>query len=1055
MTIRMCARSGALFAAVAALLLFTPLGGTAQTSTTASVNGAVVDSGGEPVAGAAVQALHEPSGSRFSTTTRSDGRYNLRNLRVGGPYRIEVSFIGLRSEEEVDINLSLGQDLRLDFQLEDQAVELEGILVTGDRNAIFSAGRTGAGTNVSRDQIDALPSIARSLNDYTRMTPQLTGFGGGQAAAGRSNRYNNIQIDGVAFNDVFGLSSSGVPTLGEPVSLDAIEEFRVNVAPYDVREGGFTGASVNAVTRSGTNELEGSVYFFGRNESFVGRSPFETDDGIRPRVNDFNEWFFGARLGGPILQDRLFFFVNAEMKRTEQPQEVGPAGSGLANEFVLGADALNEIRDISLNQYGFDPGGFDRFVQDTQDDKLLARLDWNLSDQHRMTLRYNYVDGADQRGLSRSRTNFSLGSRLYDFEITQNSVVAQMNSSFSGNLVGQGKLAYTRVRQPTRPTGERFPAVIIDVDGNTSVNLGVEQFRQANVLEQDLWEVGYDLTHFRGNHAITFGGSAEYYDFYNLFIDYFDGFYRFDGIDAFRRGQPSEYEYKYSQLDDPMPAADWGYVNAALFVQDEWDATDALRLTLGLRAELPVFPDTPERNQLLEQEFGFRTDVSPSSSPVLSPRAGFNWDVSGDRSTQLRGGVGLFMGVTPGVWLSNQYSNDGVSLAQVQARPGDFAGGEFPEGFFEPDPRSQPRPDASDPSNPLRPIDRAQLNIVDPDFKLPQVLRSSLAIDQELPWGGLVGTLEGLYTWNLQDIFYENINLGPQSGSLALDGRPTYERFANQNFNEILLLTNSTRGYQGSLTTQLELPARDGLFGRLAYTFTRAEDENSGTSSRAISQWQNNYHDGRPNERVLGTSLYEIRHRIISALSYRTQLVNRFPTTFSLFYEGRSGLPFSFVFSNNVTNAGNINDLFYVPAGPDEVRVVDAQGNDNWAAFDRFVSHNPHLDERRGQVTIRNGARSPWINQLDLRVAQEIPSVNGQRLELTLDVLNAANIINSEWGQQEVSAFASQRVAAYRGVDDATGLPVLEFRGFPDDSVFQVNDLASRWQLQLGVRYSF
>jgi hypothetical protein len=396
------------------------------------------------------------------------------------------------------------------------------------------------------------------------------------------------------------------------------------------------------------------------------------------------------------------------------------------------------------------------------------------------------------------------------------------------------------------------------------------------------------------------------------------------------------------------------------------------------------------------------------------------------------------------VWLSNQYSNSGVEVGRVSVRPSDFANGEFPEGFFAGDWRNQPRPDETDPNNPLAPITTTEVNIVDPDFKLPKVLRTNVALDHQLAYG-LVGTVEGLYTRSINDVFYQNINLGPQVGENPLDGRPVYERRSSANFNEVILLTNSSRGYQTNLTFQIDRPAADGIFGRLAYTWGQARDVNSGTSSQARSNWNNNYTAGDPNASVLATSLYEVRHRVIGALSYRRDFLSGAPTTLTVFYEGRSGQPFSYLYTNDVNGDGQINDLVYIPASADEVTM------DNWDAFNAFIEDDSYLRSQRGQIVDRNGARGPWVNQIDLRVAQQVPSRDGQRFEVTLDVLNVANLVNGDWGRVETVNW-DYGLVRYDGIDAESGLPALAFQ---EGNPYNVHDLRSRWQAQLGLRYTF
>ena len=1057
-------------------ILLLPALAAAQSVTGANFNGTVVDSDGEPLPGATVIAVHEPSGTEYGTTTRADGRFNIRNARVGGPYTVRVTFIGFRSAEREDIFLELSQDYSINITLVDETLDLGEVAVTAQRDAVISGDRSGARSRVSRDQLDVLPSINRSIQDYTRLSPQVSG----NNIAGRSGRRNAIQIDGVTFDDRFGLGSDAIPTIGNPISIDAIQEFQVEISPFDVTQGNFTGGAVNAVTRSGTNTFSGSVYGFGRNQNFIS----EQLAGSSSPIDEFSEYQVGARLGGPIIENELFFFVNAEVKRENSPLFT------LAEANFNGTQGeLQQITDISQNQFGYNPGGFGDLSQRTDDWKIFAKLDWNISNEHRLTYQQNLVNGYDDRGISRGNFSYSLGNRQYRQRGNQSNFSVQLNSNWSDNLVTEGKIAYTRLRQEADFGDTPFPSVRVQTPTGGNVDFGVERFRHANQLDQDYLELTANATYFVGSHTLTFGTNNYLNQFNNVFIQDALGTYTFQnqfdndgnliesGIDRFARGAPTRYQYSYSTDEDQFgtqPAAEWGYNTFALYAQDEWSVNNNLTLTLGVRADLTVFPDDPPSNQTFAQDFqGFDTGNVPDPTLQFNPRFGFNWN---DGNTQIRGGVGLFSGGEPGVWLSNQYSNTGVDLARLDVRR------DFDDGFFSADVNNQPVP--GDGSG-LDPIQTTEVNITDPDFKINQIFRTNLAVEQRLPWN-LVGTVEFLYSNNLQDVTYQNLNLpGANQNVTVTDGRPYFgevtfdedgdpvysQRRVSNNFTDVLLLTNTDLGYQWSLTTQLRKEFSDGWFADVSYTYADGKSVNDGTSSRAISNWQFNEVPGDPNNAPAARSIHITPHRFLASASYRFNYGSRYATTFSLIYEGRQGNPLTYAYFTQPNQSINgdyrgSNDLVYVPANENDVILR----NTTWEELDNFIENNEALRENRGQIVPRGEGNQPWVNLIDFRITQNIQTFGGQSLELSLDILNFGNLIGRAIGQDTwgVERFASNGVVTeitFEGFDAAEQAdgsvelqPIVSFN--PDRvpnniDQFTIANTSSRWRAQLGLRYSF
>ncbi len=1033
----------------------------AQGVTTATLSGQVLDDTGRPLPNATVIALHGPTGVSSGVFSRDDGRYNIAGLRTGGPYEIRVSYIGYRTAVRQGVSLTMGQHLRTEFRLRRDVIEAGEITVTAHRDEVLNASNTGTETHVSSTEIARLPSIARSIQDYTRLAPEAAAKAGGQSIAGKNNRLNNFQVDGAVLNDAFGLTGEGLPTgqvNAQPISLDAIEEFQVQVAPFDVRSGGFAGGLINAVTRSGTNRYLGSLYWFGRNESLVG--DLDGDE-----FGDFTDYQLGFRLGGPVARNRAFFFINGELRRRSSPSSAGPADSGLPIRFGAGSADLQRIVDIAREKYGYDAGGFDPFSQDTRNEKFFGRLDVNLSPGHRLTLRHNYVTGDRDDGLGRGRTLFTLTSNQFKRDnVTQSSVV-QLNSTFSASLANEARLSYSRVRDRRSPLSASFPQVSIDLEepGGAflgEVRLGVERFSQANTLDQDTFEFTNDLHLFKADHTITIGTHNEFISFDNLFIQDYYGAYEFDSIEDFEQGTPARYLLSLSRVPGvEQPRAAWDYAQMGFYAQDNWRISPRLSLNFGLRADVPVLPDKPLANDRFARQFaGHRTDRTPGGQILWSPRFGFNLDAGGDRSTQVRGGAGVFAGLPPAVWLSNAYSNTGVDFARIDLAT--FRDQDVPA--FVADPFSQPLPMGASLTTPQT----TEVNVIDPDFRLPRVFRANLALDRRLPLD-LVGTVEVLLARNLDEVRFRNLNIGNDGHSTGTtpDGRPDYGgRKVSGDFTNVILLENTDKGRQFNLTLRLRkgentsfLP---GLFGSVAYVFQDAEDINSGRSSRAISNWQYNETDD-PNGETTATSDFEVRHRILASGSWKFEFERGLATTVSVFYEGSAGDPYSYMYADDVNGDGiRGNDLAYVPAGRSEVsaEVTD----DEWQAIDVFIGSDPTLNAARGGIVRRNATRSPWRNRLDLRLIQQLPSIRNHRFELTLDVLNLANLINSDWGQSRFVRFDAVGLFNFDGYDEQ-GRPDMDLRvrdanedgKVEREDVFQTTNLSSRWQVQMGVRYTF
>lgn len=981
----------------------------------------------------------------------------MSNVRTGGPYKITATANG-QSKSKSGVVTTLSETAEVNLQLgaaaaaaepaapttTTEGAQTERVVVQGSAvDDIYSSDRTGTSTYVTRNEINNLPTIARSLNDYIRLTPQLSTLGRqGASVAGQNNRSNNIQIDGATTSDAFGLATTGggtgAPTeSAEPISLDTIDQFRVNIAPYDVRESNFQGASINAISRSGDNHLHGSVYAYGRNEDLIGDSSRNTP------VADFHEYTYGIRLGGPIFKDTLFFFASYEAKRAVFPI------SGDTSRFNL--VSVENIIDITKNQYGFDPGGIGDETQTVEDDKYFVKLDWNITKGQHFTIRYNHVDGFNQFGLSRG-TTFDLKTRQYDKPITTDSLVAQLFSSWTSSFSTEARFGYNYF-QADRVPNALFPQVIVH-ETYGDVRFGTEQFSQANSLRQEIIEATVNADYFIGNHQITLGTNNELTEFRNLFLRDIFGAYDFRATTGFtatqnyQRGAPSNYAVTFPTIPGSLPETEVRQFNFSGYLQDKWKILPNLTLTAGLRVDTHIFPDEPFFNPLFERDFG-RSTSSISDDVIWSPRAGFNWDVFNDKKTQVRGGAGIFGARTLGVLYTNQYGGTGIDFKRVSQTFGGTGNPPLTPGFFNPDPTNPPVPTRG---RTLAP----EIDITDKDFEAAQLARGSIGVDQKLPFG-LIGTLEALYAKTLVGVAFQNLNLAPQIGTRPEDGRPIYggSNF-DKNFDRVILLTTTDKGYSYNLTAQLERPdPGDGWYGKLAYTYGRAYDTNSSTSSQAASNYGFAVTKGNPNDENdgYGTSDFELRHRILGVLSYTFAFRKGWDTTVGFVYEGAAGHPYSLTYSGDVNGDGEFsNDLLYIPRGPSDPIGAKYISQANFLAFNRFIKSNEFAREHRGQIAPRNGGRDPWINRLDMHFAQKIP-VKFVEAEFTVDVLNLTNLIDDSKGQlKKFSNFGTPQPVTY---STTTGKYTFVPNRGTAPTVQSSENLESRWRVQLGVRLTF
>jgi Carboxypeptidase regulatory-like domain len=1021
---------------VSGLALVAPASVMAQTVTTGSLSGVVNDQQGGALPGVTVTATHVATGSTYSGVTTGEGRFSLLNTRIG-VYIVKVTLSGFKDAEQKDVVVSLGEDTPLTFSLILATVS-ETVTVTAEAPPINLA-EGGTSANIANGIKENLPTINRSLFDIARVNPHFAQSGFNEdplsiSVAGRNNRYNSIQIDGAVNNDLFGLAASGTPggqTETQPISLDAIAELQLVVSPYDVRQGGFSGGGLNAVTKHGTNNLHGTAFYFGRNQAWVG-------DNIDGRaLSAFSDKQVGFSLGGPIRENKLFFFTTADWGRKSTPSGVSVSGSGV--QFGREAE-VDRFLSILKNRYGYDLGSSakDEFTRTTNSDKFFIRGDVNLG-RHQVTVRHNYVNGLNDIG-SPSQTFYLMPDRFYHIGDKTNSTVGQINSRL-GNAVNEFRVTFTTIRnkrggQPVEP--KPFPMVTVrNIPGSGSIVMvaGRENFSTANELDQDIIEINNDYTTVRGNHTITLGTHNEFFKFRNLFIRDNFGSYTFNSIDQFEQGFAQQYDYSFSATADPKQAARFSVNQLGFYIGDQWRVRRNVTMTSGLRVDIPIFPDKPTANPAAVSNFGYGTDVVPEST-MWSPRVGFNWDLSGNGTEQIRGGIGMFAGRTPYVWLSNQYGNTGIEFTRIGATLA--TANNIP---FVPDAANQPKVVTGAAGSSFT----NEIDLVDPEYKFPSIVRGNIGYDRQLPWG-LVATAELLFTSNVQEIDYQNLNL-TQIGTQNIDSRPRYARQVTS-LSDVIFLTNSNQGGAWSMTFELKRSYKNGWFASGSYLYGQSESVMDGTSSQAASNWGFAYTPGDPNHRPVARSDFDQGHRINFSTSYQFQIGGDYTVTASAFFNGQSGRPYTLTYSSDVNgDARTTNDLMYLPAATDPFTYTNGTYQDLAAFFNADQCRSSQV----GKVFERNSCRGPWNNTLDGRVNVGLP-FRKVKAEITLDILNMINVFNNDGGQFR---YVSNNRMSFTPILTSGQITGMNLASLPTISQFTRSDLRSRWQLQLGGRVRF
>jgi hypothetical protein len=1063
-----------------------------QGLTSSGINGRVTSNLDDPLAGVKVTAIHEPTGSVFSSETNSSGQYFIQGMRVGGPYTVTYEGDGGLRTVLRGINLNLQQERVLNVQLEsEQVFELEAFEVfSSDFDIIFNEGKQGSGSVINSEELNRLPTVDRSLNDIVRLDPRMSVFdkdNGTISAGGKNFRYNTLLIDGVPTNDSFGLSDSGLPALKQPFSLESIAEISVQISPYSVENAGFTGASISAVTKSGSNEFTGSVFAFYRNTSMVGDlydsyiEPGETEPELVP-FQDFLEYTAGFTFGGPIIKNKLFFFALYE--RVEETLTRDPG------DFYPRQDELDRILKMVENDYNFDPGTLDDpGDQRKSDDKYLLKLDWNISEKHRLSARYQLTKGSEPNypGYS-GDSQIAFSSHFYDQIFQLNDLTAELFSSWTSTFKTEFLISQKKYKQEREPASQ-LPAIQISsvdgVDGGVgTVWMGTHATSQFNRLNVDTTVMRFKASLLVGDHSIRAGVQYEHFDNYNAYIPrlYGDWFFR-NGVASFEGAVDPGAVETYSILrptEGNTGIADWDMAIASAFIEDNWKISTRFNLNLGLRIDYPLMDSgPPEARGSVENEvrsfsdiFGYENTGTVDGNYVIQPRIGFNYAFDEERKTQVRGGAGLFFGTAPHVWISSIFINNGVSQEFFRASTSNTPA-------FSPDTENPPIPPAVN--------SRVNVDSLNADFKMPTEWKGNLALDRKLPWG-ISGTLEIALTKTAHDIRYIHHNLRQvpinfRSTGFLPDGRTIYDnqqaKEREVGYRDVIELVNTREGFTRQYTVLLSRPVPENGFGfRGGYTYTKARNLNDGRSAGASSNWTNNV-GFDPNDEVLGRSRFETKHRFVVTGTYKKKWTDRNTSSITLVYEGRSGRPFSFVFGRDRNSTdinldqNSSNDLVYVPTGIDDPLVLWGDPNNSkrdtiGVAFMELVGSTSGLSKYKGRVVPRNSGTSPWIHQVDLNITHEIRLWNDHKLELIFAIENLTNLINENWGRERrprgpggnvpiVGARARPAFFAPEGTGNENGVYIYnaDISDFDQANWYEVRNFSSRWAAQVGVRYSF
>ena len=1016
----------------------------AQTVTTGNIAGTVTDAQGGVLPGATISAVHIDTGTTYEAVAGADGRFNILNVRVG-VYTLTTTMNGFKDQKQERLAVELGAERTADFKLQLATVS-ETVDVVAS-SPLIDLSRAGTADNIPNEVKENLPTISRSLTDIIRISPMFSAQGGGSgdsasvvSVGGNSPRYNALQIDGAANNDLFGLASSAGAPGGtaetQPISLDAIQEIQLVVSPYDVRQGGFTGGGINAVTKSGTNSLRGTAFYFGRNQDWVGKGF------TGQKISTLKDKQFGGSVGGPIVKNRVFFFGTADYGRKERPTgfSVNQGGQTTGN-----AALVSQFVSSLQSRYGYTiPGDpLSEFNKLTDSDKYFFRGDVNVARGHQLTVRHNYIDAYNDI-MSTTLANYRLPDAGYRYFSATNSTVGQLNSQI-GKGVNEFRVTLTRVRDHRGSSlgAEPFPALRVTLAPGFDVNAGTENFSGRNAIDQDIIELNDAFTLIQGKHSWTFGTHNEFLDLSNLFIRDAFGSYRYSSLANFDSGFAQGYDRSFSATSDPAQRAAFKVRQWGFYVGDQWRVSPSVTLTYGVRIDAPTYPEKPASNPVAVSTFGYATDVVPNQVQ-FAPRAGFNWDLSGTGTQQIRGGAGLFTGRPAYVWISNQFGNTGIDFSRIGATFN--TNNRIP---FVADPLGQPTTVTGATAGSFT----NEIDMIDPDFKYPSILRGNVGYDRQLP-GGFTGNFDFVFSKTIQDIAYENLNFAQNPAVTGVGGRPFYARQFTT-LSDVILLKNTDKGYTWNMAAEVRRPFSNGAYINGSYWYGVAKSVMDGTSDQAASNWGNVYTPGDPNNVPLARSNFDPGHRITMTATYEMPFAKAIKPAVSMFYSGTSGRPYTLTYNNDVNGDNRFtNDLVYIPTATDPLTYSGGTYNDLLA----FINGDQCLANYIGQIIPRNACRVAWTNTLDGRFAITLP-YKRYRTEITVDALNLINMLDAKSGLVLFEPFGQDtRIAAVPATVTATA-PLTGYNiaalTSPNFTRFLRDDLRSRWQIQLGARFRF
>ena len=1094
------------------LLLTTVLGAVAQVTTSSMAGKVTVENGDEAVIGATIQAVHEPSGTRYTAVTNVNGLFTIQGMRTGGPYDVTVSYIGLETKTLKGITLQLGETYNLNVWLSENSNSLTEVVITGKASK-FTAEKTGASTNITNEQMMTKPTISRSISDLVNFSPYS---GGNMSFAGGSGRMTNYTIDGANFNNNFGLSSS-LPGGGNPISLDAIDEVQVVIAPYDVRQTNFIGGGINAVTKSGTNTFKGTAYYYYRNQDLRGNKIDGEDLGTRAEESKKT---YGFTLGGPIIKNKLFFFANYEKEITPgqvikyRAREDGEKPGGMISRTTK--SDMEKVHNYLLNNYGYDTGSWTDYPADEENEKLLVRLDWNITDAHHLAVRYNSTKNTSWVGTNGSSGDFwpntsmrlngtyriglqsmAFANSIYSNESNVKSVSADLNSRFGQKASNQLLYTYTHIEDPHRGSPSSiFPAIDImagqDADGKQIYEpymyAGYELFTYNNGVKNNIHSLTDNFTYYLGTHKLTAGFRWEYQYADNSYMREGTGYYRFTGLNEFlSAAAPEQVAFTYGFNGESNPTSAVRFNQIGWYLQDEWNITPNFKFSYGVRFDDMIFSDKDiERNNAIYNlDFnGYHVDTGrwPKSTVQVSPRVGFTWDVFGDKILKVRGGTGIFTGRLPLVFFTNMGTNANtkqITYAAGRDKNGNYGDVLGRDAAWVQDKLQQTAgkflsvAELVDlfevPKTNENHVVGSKVSDVDKDFKMPQVWKSSIAVDYQLPVDfPLTVTGEFMFTKNINAVYINNLNINATQMSEwehfnGADNRLKYPtNFLYYAGKDVVQLTNTSKGYGYTANVTVNAEPIKNLNLMAAYTYTESKEISGMPGSDPVSTYAEVISVDGPNYCTAQRSQFVTPHQVIASVGYYLPVKIKgsvWGTHINLFYKGYSGASTSFLYSNDMNGDGVNRDLIYIPANDSEIKFKSEADR---VAFWQFVDQDNYLSNHRGEYAEAYAQRAPWLHRVDLRIAEDFEvKVFGtkQKFQASLDIINFGNLLNSSWGVSKTNQACNYgQILKYEGVD-AQNNPIFSMNKvngkYPTQTYETSKDYGNCWKMQIGLKYFF